>query len=76
MLDNWLDWYIETTSKKVKCLMYEANFARKPMRMLSHLRYEGPSSTCNKGVFLCRRATVEIRKLFNKCGGVAPMYPK
>ena len=51
-LENWSDWYAEAPPRKVKCLMCEAFFARKLMRMLSHLGYEGPSSICNK-VYRC-----------------------
>jgi hypothetical protein len=44
--------------------------------MLSHLGYEGPFGVRDKGVLLYRRTTPEIRRLFNKCGGVFPLYPK
>jgi hypothetical protein len=52
-LENWSDWYAEVALGKVKCLMCEALFIRKPTRMLSHLGYEGPSSIYDKGVSLC-----------------------
>jgi hypothetical protein len=73
-LENLSDWYAEAPPGKVKCLMCEASFMKKPTRMLSHLGYEGPSGVCDKGVSLCRRTTPEIRRLFNKCGGVFPLY--
>jgi hypothetical protein len=74
MPNNWLGWYAEATFGKVKCLICEVVFARKSTRMLSHLGYEGPYSICDKGVSLCQRATAKIRRLFNECSGVAPMY--
>ena len=43
---------METTTKKVKCLLCEASFTKKATRMLSHLGYEGPYGICDKGV-LC-----------------------
>jgi hypothetical protein len=52
-LENRLGWYTEAPLGKVKCLMYEAVFAKKPTRMLSHLGYEGPSSIRDKGDLLC-----------------------
>jgi hypothetical protein len=74
-LENWSGWYAEAPLRKVKCLMCEAFFARKPTRMLSHLGYEGPSGICDKGVSLCQRVTTEIIRLFNECGGIFPLYP-
>jgi hypothetical protein len=75
-LENSSGWYAETTIGKVKCLLCEASFAKKAMRMLSHLGYEGPCGVCNKGVSLCRRTTPEIRRLFHECGGIFPLYPE
>jgi hypothetical protein len=53
MPDNGLDWYTEPTPRKVKCLMCQFIFARKPTRMLSYLRYKGPSGNCDKDAFVC-----------------------
>jgi hypothetical protein len=75
MPDNWLDGYMEPTLGKVKCLMCQSIFARKPTKIFSNLGYEGPSGNQDKGVSLCRRVINEISRLFNKCGGVVPMYP-
>jgi hypothetical protein len=75
-LENWSGWYAEAPSRKVKYLMCEALFARKPTRMLRHLGYQGPSGICNKGVLLCGRATAEIRRLFKECGGIFPLYSR
>jgi hypothetical protein len=60
----------------VKCLLCEASIAKKATRMLSHLVYEGPFGICNKSVSLCRRTTSKIRRLFNKCSGIFPLYPE
>jgi hypothetical protein len=65
---------MEAPPGKVKCLLCKASFAKKAMRMLSHLGYEVPSSIRNKGVSLCRRTIPEIRRLFNECGGIFPLY--
>jgi hypothetical protein len=73
-LENSSGWYAEAPPRKVKCLLCEASFAKKVTRMLSHLGYEGPYSIRDKGVSLCRRTTPEIRRLFNECGGIFPLY--
>jgi hypothetical protein len=65
---------MEPIPGKVKCLICQPIFARKPIRMFSHLGYEGPSDNRDKGVTLCQRVIIEIRRLFNECGGVVPMY--
>jgi hypothetical protein len=75
-LENLSGWYAEATTRKVKCLLYEASFAKKVTRMLSHLGYEGPCSVRDKGVSLCRRATPEIKRLFHECRGTFPLYPE
>jgi hypothetical protein len=75
-LENSSGWYAEATTKKVKFLLCEASFAKKAMRMLSHLGYEGPCGVRDKGVLLCRRATPEIRWLFHECCGTFPLYPE
>jgi hypothetical protein len=75
-LDNLWGWYAEGTTGKVKCLLCEASFAKKGTRMLSHLGYEGPCGVRDKGVSLCRKTTLEIRRLFHECGGTFPLYPE
>jgi hypothetical protein len=75
-LENSWGWYGEGTTRKVKCLLCEASFAKKGTRMLSHLRYEGPYGFRDKGVSLCRKTTPEIRRLFRECGGTFPLYPE
>ena len=66
-LENLQGWYVEAPPRKVKCLLCKASFAKKAMRMLSYLGYEGPSSVRDKCVWLCRRTIPEIRRFFNKC---------
>jgi hypothetical protein len=75
-LENSWGWYAEGTTGKVKCLLCEASFAKKGMRMLSHLGYEGPCGVRDKDVSLCRKTTPEIRRLFHECGGTFPLYPE
>jgi hypothetical protein len=75
-LENLWGWYAEGTTGTVKCLLCEASFVKKGTRMLSHLGYEGPYGVRDKGVSLCRKTTLEIRRLFHECGGTFPMYPK
>jgi hypothetical protein len=75
-LENSSGWYAEGTTRKMKYLLYEASFAKKALRMLSHLGYEGLCGVCDKGVSLCRRTTLEIRRLFHECGGTFPLYPE
>ena len=74
-LENLWAWYAEGTIEKVKYLLYEASFAKKEMRMLSHLRYEGPNGVYGKGVLLCRRTIPEIKSLFHKCSSTFLLYP-
>jgi hypothetical protein len=75
-LENLSGWYAKATTRKVKCLLCEASFAKKATRMLSHLGYEGPCGLRDKGVSLCRRATPEIRRLFHECCDTFPLYPE
>jgi hypothetical protein len=75
-LENSWGWYAEGTTGKVKCLLCEASFAKKGTRMLSHLGYEGPCGIHDKGISLCRKTTLEIRRLFHECGGTFPLYPE
>jgi hypothetical protein len=49
-LENLSGWYAEGTIGKVKCLLYEASFAKRASRMLSHLGYEGLCGVRDKGV--------------------------
>jgi hypothetical protein len=73
-LENSSGWYAEASPGKVKCLLCEASFGKKATRMLSHLGYEGPCGVRDKGVSLCQRTTLEIRRLFHECGGIFPLY--
>ena len=58
----------------MKCLLYEASFAKTATRMLSHLGYEGPFGVCNKGILLYQRTILKIIRLFNKCNGIFLLY--
>jgi hypothetical protein len=75
MANNWLDWYTEPTPGKVKYLICQPIFVRKPIRMFSHLGYKGLSCNRDKGVSLYQRITIVIRRLFNECGGSVSKYP-
>jgi hypothetical protein len=73
-LENSLGWYAKAITGKVKCLLCKASFVKKAMRMLSHLGYEGPYGVRDKGISLCRRAILEIKRLFHECHGTFPLY--
>ena len=75
MSGDCLLWYTVLRPGKVKCKACNLTFAKKPIRMLSHLGYEGPIGLRDRGVSLCPRLTSVVRATFLHCEGKWPPRP-
>ena len=72
---DWTPWYTDEPNSRVRCLLCNESFAKKPARMLSHLGYVDKQGSRNTGVRLCRRLKPEVKLAFQTCGGIAPAAP-
>jgi hypothetical protein len=73
---DWIPWYVDLGDGRVQCLICRDDFAKKNLRMLSHLGYIPSTGARDNNVRFCKNMKQDVLRAFRGCGGLAPAPPE